>query len=96
MNLIEDIFTRSYVFEILQAVLLVAHITRIFHSYSCMVSCKYNNVDAVTEKVHHVTSNAECARRYGSQMNSKMVSVEVIEPLNKPMDTGRRSWNVRS
>ena len=42
----------------LQAVILVAHNTRIFHYSSRMVSCKYKNGDAVTEKAHHVTSNA--------------------------------------
>ena len=37
----KDIFTVSYVFEILQAVILVAHNTQKFHSSSRTVSCKY-------------------------------------------------------
>ena len=96
MNLIEDIFTVSYVLEILQAIILVAPNTRIFYYYSRMVRCKYKNGDSVMEKAHHVTSNAECACRYNSQNNSKMVSGEVIASLNKPMNTGRRSWYVRA
>ena len=45
-------------------------------------------------KAHHVTSNAECSHHYGSQNNSKMVCSEVIASLEKPTDTGRRSWYV--
>ena len=52
----------------------------------------HKNGDAVVEKSHHVTSNAECARRYGSHKNSKMVSGRVIASLNKPTDKGRKSW----
>ena len=62
MNLIEYIFTVSCVFEILQAVILVAHNTQFWYSSSHMVSCKYKNGDAVRAKAHHVTSNAEFAR----------------------------------
>ena len=50
----------------------------------------------MTAKAHHVTSNTECAPRYVSQNNSKMVCGEVIASLKKPTDTGRRSWYVRS
>ena len=96
MNLIEYIFIVYYVFEILQVVILVAHNIRFFSSSSRMVSYKYKNGDSVTEKAHQVTSNTECARRYGSQKDSKMVCGEVIEFLNKPTDTGRRSCYVRS
>ena len=97
MNLIEDILTVYYVFEILQDFILVAHNTRFFRCSSRMVSCKYKNVDAVTAKAYHVTSNVECSRWYGSQKNFKMVCGEVISSLNKHRDTaGRRSWYVRA
>ena len=57
-----------------------------------MVSCKYKNGEAVTEKAHHVTSNSGCAHRYSSHKNYDMVYGEMIEYLNKPTDTGRRIW----
>ena len=47
-------------------------------------------------KAHHVTSSTECACRYGSLKNSKMVCSEVIASLNKPTDTGRRSWYIQA
>ena len=86
-----------YVFEILQAVILVAHNTLfvVILILVCSVA-KNKNGDAVMEKAHHVTSNAEYARWYGSQKNSNMVCGEVIESLNKPTYIGRRIWYVRA
>ena len=92
----EDIFTVYYVFEMSQAIILVAHNTQVFYYYSRMVSYKYKNGDAVIKKAHHVTSNAECARRYSSHNNSKMVCGEEISYLNKTTDTRSRIWYVRA
>ena len=61
-----------------------------------MSQCKYKVNDRIRAKALHVTSEAECSRRFGSNFKAKLLNGQVISVENKPTKTGRISWHVRA
>ena len=59
-----------------------------------MSNCKFNIGDAIEAKAIHITSEAECARRYGSNSKTKLLNGKVTAIINHPSASGRRSWHV--
>lgn len=57
-----------------------------------MSNCKFNIGDAIEAKAIHVTSEAECARRYGSNSKTKFLNGIVTAIINHPTPSGRRNW----
>ena len=55
----------------------------------------YENGDKVTAKAVHVTSLAECTRRFGRQNKTKMVNGKVLSTFTKKTATGRNSRYIR-
>ena len=55
----------------------------------------YQNGDKVTAKAVHVTSLAECTRRFGRQNKTKMVNGNVLSTFTKKTATGRNSRYIR-
>ena len=55
----------------------------------------FENVDRIVAKATHVTSLAECTRRYGRNNKSKMINGKVLSLYNKKTATGRNSRHVR-
>ena len=55
----------------------------------------FENGDKVTAKAVHVTSLAECTRRFGTQNKTKMVNGRVLSVFTKKIATGRNSRCIR-
>ena len=56
----------------------------------------FENGDRIVAKATHVTSLAECTRRYGRNNKSKMINGKVLSLYNKKTATGRNSRHVRA
>ena len=46
---------------------------------------------AITARAIHVTNNADCSRRYGSNKNEKMLRGNVVEVINKVNPKNQRT-----
>ena len=55
----------------------------------------FENGDKITAKAVHVTSLAECTRRFGRQNKTKMINGKVLSIFTKKTATGRNSRYVR-
>ena len=51
--------------------------------------------ECITAKAIHVLHLSECARRYGSGKNTKILVGLVVTNVNIPTSTGRASWFIR-
>ena len=55
----------------------------------------FENGDKITAKAFHVTSLAECTRRFGRQNKTKIINGKVLSIFTKKTATGRNSRYVR-
>ena len=56
----------------------------------------FENGDSIVAKATHVTSLAECTRRFGKRNKSKWINGTVLSIYNKKTKTGRNSRHVRA